>query len=344
MTQHTITQGISLAAAAVLLLAVAVVPAFADVPGSAIHLAPLTTDGCCTRPFWSLDSQQVLFIDKPDELAPTGIYGVDTTSPLEPELVTPRVALYTPGMSYLIDLQSGSTTIERVADGERWTVPAEGASVTISPEETRIAWSRGNSGSSTGGGTSRIWTADLDGGNETQVATMRGASVSGWISEDALLVSGRDAPNTLERVLYRLSVPDGELTELARADNLRGQILSTDGSWVAYYVAPNPDPEENGLWVARTDGSARFRVSPELFGSYQWRDDHRLLLIPLQFAAENHELWELDANTRETRLIHGPDDPSFKVNDGDWSVSPDGMKLVFVSARDDNLWLLPLPE
>jgi len=341
-TLHTTQFRLALAAATLLLLAAVWLPAHADVPEAATHLAPLTADGCCTRPFWSEDSRQVLFIDKPDESAPAGIYGVETASPLQTALVTPRIALYSPGMDYVIDLQPGATTLERVADGTRWTVPAQGASVTISPGETRIAWSRGSA--STGGGTSRIWIADLDGGNETQLAALNGASVSGWISDEALFISGRDAPNTLERVLYCLSVPDGTLTELARADNLRGQILSTDGSWVAYYVAPNPDPTVNGLWVARTDGSARFQVTPELFGSYQWRDDHRLLLIPLQFAATNHELWELDAATQETRLLHGPDDPAFKVNDGDWAVSPDGRKLVFVSARDHNLWLLTLPE
>jgi hypothetical protein len=29
---------------------------------------------------------------------------------------------------------------------------------------------------------------------------------------------------------------------------------------------------------------------------------------------------------------------------GDWALSPDGTRLVFVSALDHNLWVLELPE
>ena len=99
------------AAALVMALCLLPLPAAADSPGAAIQLTQLTTDGCCTSPFWSTDSQQVLYIDKPDAASPVGIYGVDITQPQISQLVTPRVALYTQGMSFLIDLESGSTAL-----------------------------------------------------------------------------------------------------------------------------------------------------------------------------------------------------------------------------------------
>src|SRR5512137_750188 len=40
-------------------------------------LTQLTSGGCCVNPGWSPDSRQVLFIDKPSEGDPAGIYAVD---------------------------------------------------------------------------------------------------------------------------------------------------------------------------------------------------------------------------------------------------------------------------
>lgn len=319
-------------------------PVAADSPQAASQLTQLTNGGCCTRPFWSPDSQEVLYIDKPDEDAPSGIYGVDIDRPEEPQLVTPRIGLYTDGLSFLVDLEPGVTTLERVSDETRWSVPAGGLPVTVSPNETRIAWQDSSSVSEYGGGPAIIKVADLDGTDEETVATVDRGSINGWISDDSLLVTGRIAPGTLERVVYSLSVPDGELMELARAENLRGQTLSPDGDWLAYYVASNPDPAENGLWLVHTDGSELFQVPSELFGAYRWRDEGRLLIVPFRPNAEYHELWELDVITRETRRLTEPEMTPFKIDDGDWAVSPDGRKVVFVSAADQNLWFLTLPE
>jgi Tol biopolymer transport system component len=344
MKTITRTRIVALAAVAAVALGLLCQPVTAQTPAP---LTQLTSGGCCTRPFWSNDSQRVLYIDKPDAKAPTGIYGVDLAYPQAPQLVTPRIALYTHGLSLAIDLKPGSTTLERVSDGQRWTVPAAGAQVSVSPNEKRIAWTQGQG---TGTGTSpearvtRIQVANLDGSSEKTLATIRGGSISGWISDDALLIGSRGAPSTREQVLSTLSVLTGELKELVRAENLRGQSLSPDGIWLAFQVAPEPDASKNGVWLMRTDGSGKFRVPAEMFGPYQWRDAHRLLIVPFRPAAENHELWELDVTTRQTRRLIDPLVTAFKINDGDWVVSPDGRKVAFVSARDRNLWLLALPE
>jgi Tol biopolymer transport system component len=335
----------ALAAAAAIAVSLLPGPAVAETPVTPGVLTQLTVGECCTRPFWSSDSRQVLFIDKPASDAQVGIYGVDVAQPRVARLVTPRIALYTHGMALVIDLKPNSTTLERTSDGSRWTVPAGGAPVTVSPNEKRIAWTRGNEGPGapeTRG--ARIQVANFDGTGEKTVATVRGGSIAGWIADDALLISSRSSPSSREHVLYALSVVTGGLTELARSENLRGQSLSRDGSWVAYHVAPEPDADKNGLWVVRTDGSTRFRVPPELFGAYQWRDGQRLLIIPFRPAAQEHELWEMDAATQQAHRLTDSQVTPFKVNDGDWVVSPDGHNVAFVSARDRNVWLLSLPD
>ena len=312
-------------------------------------LRQLTRGGCCTQPFWSPDSRQVLFIDKPAPEAPVGIWGVDVTRPdPTPELVTERIAFYTADMAFLVEVGEDTTVIERLADpltgtgGTRWTVPAEGRPVSISPGRTRIAWQVSDEDLPFERQSTQVWVANLDGTDARAVATLPRGGFAGWISEDVLLLSGRETLESREHLLYAFSLTSGRMTELVRAERLRGGLLSPDGAWLTYYVALDEDPAQNGLWLVRTDGSARRQLDRDLFGAYQWRDAGRLLVIPFRPKAVSHELWELDVNTGETRRLTDPDVTPFKIANGDWAVSPDGQHVAFVESRDRNIWLLTL--
>jgi len=144
--------------------------------------------------------------------------------------------------------------------------------------------------------------------------------------------------------VYTLSLVDGTSVELVRAERPRGTLLSPNGHWLAYYVTLSDEPAENGLWLVRTDGSERRELGKERFGAYQWRDARRLLIIPFDPQATFHELWELDAETGETRRLTDPNVTPFKISNGDWRVSPDGRQVAFVESQDRNIWVLTLPE
>ncbi len=314
-------------------------------PTPAPALRQLTTGGCCTQPFWSPDSRQVLFIDKPSPDAPVGIWGVDVVqSDPVPELVTERIAFYTADMAFLVELSEDTTVIERLADGARWTVPAGGRPVSISPGRKRIAWTATDEDLPFERQTTQVCVANLDGGDARQVATLPRGSFGGWIADDVLLLSGRESLESREQVLYAFSLTGDHTTELVRAERLRGGLLSPDGAWLAYYVALDPDPTQNGLWLVRTDGLKRRQLDRDLFGAYKWRDADRLLIIPFRPQAVSHELWELDVNTGEARRLTDPDVTPFKVANGDWTVSPDGRYVAFVESHDRNIWLLTLMD
>jgi hypothetical protein len=51
-------------------------------------------------------------------------------------------------------------------------------------------------------------------------------------------------------------------------------------------------------------------------------------------------LWQVQAGGGQPEPLTDPAVTPFKVANGDWSVSPDGQHIVFVSAADHNLWLL----
>jgi hypothetical protein len=287
-----------------------------------------------------------LYIDQPAPDAPLGIWGVDVTRPdPTPELVTRRIAQYTPDMAFIIEPGQGTTVIERVADGTRWTVPAGGRPVSISPGRKRIAWQVTNENLPVERQTTQVWVANLDGSEARRVTTLIRGGVSDWISDDVLLLSTRDSLQSREQVLFTFSLIDGRSTELVRVEQLRGTVLSPGGAWLAYYVALNQDTTQNGLWLMRTDGSARRTLDRALFGAFRWRDAHRLLIIPFQPQADVHELWELDADTGATRRLTDPAVTPFKIANGDWTVSPDGRYVAFVEMRDRDIWVLgPLPS
>jgi hypothetical protein len=68
------------------------------------------------------------------------------------------------------------------------------------------------------------------------------------------------------------------------------------------------------------------------------------LVIPLDLEQPGPALWQVDAiNGRSWRLID-PLHTSWQIASNDWQPSPDGEKIVFRSAVDQNLWVLELPS
>jgi hypothetical protein len=313
----------------------------------------LTGGGCCTQPFWSPDSTQVRFIDKPGPQARVGIWGVSIDASLaEPTFVSERLEESLAGPEFLIDRTSTKTVIERLSTGERWDVPAAGERVVISPDRTRIAWSASNENVLVEQRISTIWVANLDGSEARQVVRLPRGSLSGWVSDDVLLVSGRESLQKPEQILYRLDLRDDSITELARADRLRSASISPSGQWLVYYSTFSTDIGENGLWFLRTDGSERRQLDRKLFGAYQWRgceevctaENDRLIIVPFDPKAVYHEFWEMNPSSNIARPLTDPAQTPFKIANGDWRVSPDGRYIAYVESADRNIWVIALPE
>ena len=325
-------------------------PALLAAPDSTPHpestLRQLTEGECCTQPAWSADSAQVLFIDRPNTDAPAGIWGVDIAQPeAQPQLIIDRINFYSADFSHRIILGDGVTSIERVADGTQWTVPARGRGVSISPGYERIAWQTTNGDNlPVERRVTDIRIANLDGTDARSVVKLPRGGFGGWISDDAILVTGRDSLQSREDVLYAVSLADGQQIELARGERMRGAALSPGGTWLVYYMVMQDDPTLNGLWLVRTDGSERRQLSRDLFGAYHWRDDSRLLIVPFRPGAETHELVEYDTASAQTRPLTDPATLKFKITSNDWTVSPNGQHVAFVSAEDQNIWLLTLMD
>ena len=156
---------------------------------------------------------------------------------------------------------------------------------------------------------------------------------------------GKTPKTAPETVIWSLSVGDGKLTELIRAERVRSVLLSPTGKWVAYYTAFNQGGE-NGLWIADTIGGKPKPAPKGAFGAYQWRTvggEDKLVVVPFDPDAQYHEFWQLDPKTLALTPLTNAADAPLKIANGDWRVSPDGRYVTYVESKDQNIWVVSLP-
>lgn len=312
----------------------------------AAQLVRLMEGACCASPGWYADSENILFIDKPAADAPTGIYRVDINAPGKSELWSERVAFYTREYDYAQIPEQAGTRLIRVSDGKELRVRNGGRQVSLSPDRTRIVWTETRETFPIENRVSNIMLAPIDfegkGVGEAQRITqiLRGG-VSGWLDDNRLLLNGRLTGDTNDSTTFVYDLPTGQQTVIVTAERTRLTAVSRAASWIAYAIVSDADASRNGLWVIRTDGTNAKKL--DMFGAAQWRDDTHLIIAPLEMGAASHAFYEYDVATGQTRRLTPPSQP-FKIASGDWTVSPDGGKIVFVSAEDNNLWLWKFNE
>ncbi len=313
-----------------------VTPTPAPSPTPAPNLVRITDGKCCTQPFWSPDSKQVLFIDKPDPSAPTGIYAVDVDAPAAPRLLTERIAFYTSDMQYAQTIDGAFAVITRLSDGQQYRIRTGGRTVLLSPDRTRVLWSVTPQSGAFENRTTVVMGANIDGSEARPVVSLLRAGVNAWLDNQHLLMTARLNRNSQEVTLFIYSLVDGSQQELVKSEHLRTVSLSPGAEWIAYTIVFDQSAEQNGMWLMRADGSEKKRL--DIFGSFQWRDGHRFIYVPLELSRPDHVFYEYDATTGNMRSLTGGLQP-VRIGNGDWTVSPDGRRIVFLSADDLNLWV-----
>jgi hypothetical protein len=238
--------------------------------------------------------------------------------------------------------QAGQTFIERVADSQRWTVPAGGRAINFSPNGTRISWQVSSSTINFDRRAVEIWVANVDGSDARQVATISGGGLGDWLPDGRrVLISGRDSGDRVS-FIATLDVDDGTQTTLIEAPNLRGAQVSPAGGWLIYQIAFSGDTAQDGLWVLPVAGGPAVKLP--VFGAYRWRSDDTLVVLPLEPDAPAMRLVEVSAVSGAVRPLTDSTITPLHIAGGDWALSPDGRRMVYVAADDHNLWLLELND
>lgn len=299
----------------------------------------LMDGGCCVNPGWLPDSQSIVFIDKPQADAPAGMYRVNVAEPNASALWSERIAFYTRDFEYAQIPEPVGTRLIRTSNGQEWRIKNGGRSVQISPDRTRIVWTETRETFPLENRVSNIMLANLDGSDAKPILQVLRGGVSGWLDENRLLVNGRASRESFDTTLFVYDLRDESRVEIARAERIRLTAPSPDGNWIAYALTNEPNAARSGLWLARADGTETRKL--DFFGPVQWRDAAHLIYAPFAMDVA-HAFFEYDVETDESRRLTPPDQP-FTIASGDWSVSPDGKKIVLVNAADNNLWLWQLP-
>ncbi len=309
-------------------------------------LSQLTQGGCCVQPFFSPNGEQILFIDKPNPQAPTGIYGIEIKQPLStPVLLNEIIGFRNPNRTIVVTLEGDFANFFNETSGESWRVNTGGNRVHFSPDGSQILWSATDREGPYDRRQSDIRLADLDGSNQRLLLSTYGGGFGAWLpTGQHILILNRDNLDQEERTLFLYDLKTEQRTDLVREKRLRGLRISPGGSWITYFLTFDDDPQKNGVWAVSSDGNIQQKLNLPGFGDYHWRNDNILLYIPIRTsAAESMQLWALDVSTNQSWPLTDPETLSFSISNGDWQISPTGQQIVFVNSADQNLWLITLP-
>jgi hypothetical protein len=141
-----------------------------------------------------------------------------------------------------------------------------------------------------------------------------------------------------------LSLNDGRQTELLTVPNMRGVALSNDRRYLVYYTQLEANPDENGVWLLDlTDRKPTPQKLP-FFGAYRWRDNERLVYVPFDPEATEHNFREYDVVSGRDRDLF-PDGTGLVIANNDWQVSPDGEHIALLASTGsalDGIWVLDI--
>jgi hypothetical protein len=311
----------------------------------------VTTGTCCTQPYWSPDSGEVRFIDRPAATLPVGVWGVDLTQPeTGPRLVTGRLGVFSRDGELVAypERNSGMVVVERLADGQSWEFDTQGRSLSFTPDGRQVMWTVYDEDAPRDNREEAIWLADVDGGGARVLLRDRRSDTVAWLSAGELLMSRR-LPGTSDVELFRLSIADGSqqvFTQAPRMRRMRGTDLSPDGRYMVYYNSFETDADENGVWLLDLRNAAIPPQKLPFFGTYRWRDSERLIYVPFDVNATQHNFYEYDVRTGDSRALFEAG-TNLTIANNDWQVSPDGRKIVLLAAQGtalDGIWVLDIDQ
>lgn len=235
------------------------------------------------------------------------------------------------------------TIIERLADGETWEIDTQGRSPNFTPDSQFIVWEVFDDDAPSDNREEILWQARVDGSDTQVMLRSRRTNLLTWLADDKLLASRR-IPGGSDEEFFTLSLPNGSETKLLEVPRMRGMAFSPDKRYLVYYVTFDAEADQNGMWLLDLQASKLEPQKLPFFGTYRWRDNQRLVYIPFDPQAAEHNFYEYDVPTGKTSSLF-PGGTGLVIANNDWRVSPDGSKIALLAAKGtalDGLWVLDL--
>jgi hypothetical protein len=309
-----------------------------------VEFQRLTGPGCCAGAWWRPDSGALYFYDGPEgQIAAVFEADLNTRAPLPS-----GYAVYTrfsPSAQYAIEYDGERTParIRRMVDNMVWSIDTGGAYPRFSPGERWLMWVRtGTSVPGAAPSRAEVWIGLPNGEQSRPIMAQQGGGAT-WLDDDRIMLTTRETGTNITTVsVYTIST--GQTSPLFSAANLRGLSVAPGGLHVMYYLAWQPDPASNGIYLRETRAEAS-SVRLPFFGGWRWRDSMSLVYIPFAPGAPMKFVL-YDIINGAARDLTNPDDPAqrFSIANDDWSISPDGRHIAYWDSRDYAIWTLRLAD
>ncbi len=301
-------------------------------------LRALGYDGCCSRPWWHpTDPTHLSVIDGvPGERANIFDWTISGSLTMVAQAPPPYLS---PDGSHQVIFNNGQVSIRRLADGAEWIVQTQGEIPAISADNSRLTWDISGDKVAPGqqDGTIEFWISDISGENTRLFLSQIGGSIF-WLDDARILIS---TPQIGSRATtYSVyDTRDNSVYTLGTWEWIRGLSISPGGERLMFYRVWQPDPADNVIYTIATEHGATAEKMP-WFGGWRWRDADSVYFVPFDPSTDVQRLAYYHIPTGETRFLTDPAATPFTIADGDWSVSADGRRIVFLNAGDKTMWLI----
>lgn len=241
---------------------------------------------------------------------------------------------------------SGMLRLTRGADGAIFDVDTGGVYPAVSPDGTRILYELvyGEIVPGTSNPSVVIWASAIDGTHVQRVYSSPGI-YSMWLDDHRVLIVQRVEYRAESRLLLvdlDTAGPDGELVPqvLGAYDNLSGLQIAPGGGQLAFFLPFQDDPAHNGVYIQATQIGSTPQKLP-FVGAYQWRDEDALFVLSYGGLDQSvHALGVIEIASGAVRWLTDPAIQPIRVANGEWSVSPDGTRIVFLDPADYGLYMI----
>jgi Tol biopolymer transport system component len=319
-------------------------PPATAIPSFKPTMTNITDGGCCRNPVWHPDGARVLYTDAAPTQQLAATWSVPADGGGAPTVFFPSAATISPdgGRIAFPDIAARVTRVQEFGKQSVATISNNAAYVWFSMDGRQVAWlerAPGVQPSSNVDRLVRVWVANADGSNaRLRGSVVRAADLIWFPDGQRLLFTGRDTDGGNPGI-YVLDINAGSLTRIASAFSPRGVRLSPDGARIVYLAALEEMPEENGLFMMKSDGSEKRKLP--LVGGFRWSPDGRsLVMLPIQTDNGPDQLVRIDVASLATTPLTDRAALPFRVAQDEWQLAPDGTRIVFNALADANLYVL----
>ncbi len=194
----------------------------------------------------------------------------------------------------------------------------------ISPDATRIVYTRGWIDKVNDRRESSLWVMNADGSKARALVDGRGAR---WSPDGTRILYVAEGEPSGAQIFVRWMDAEGATTQITRLEHGPGSpIWSPDGRWIAFTSQVDDRPDFAGVKLPRRPRGAKWAAEPKIVERAQYKRDRR---------------GYIDTGWTHVFVVPADGGTARRLTDGDWNHgqiawSHDGREIYFTSYREED--------